>query len=187
MLSITNLKKGTLVSVDDQPWRVVEYSQKVMGRGGSIVNVKLKNLVSGSTLDKTYKGNDLVQAADVLMASAQFLYNDGDDYNFMSNNDYETIIVDSNLIGGNEKFLYEGIGVNILKFNGSVVGIELPKNVDMKVIEAHDVVKGNTTGALSKIVKVSTGMEISVPQFIKVGDIISVDTGTGQYRERVSS
>jgi elongation factor P len=187
MLSITDLKKGTLVSVDNQPWRVVDYSQKVMGRGGSIVNVKLKNLVNGSTLDKTYKGNDSVQSADISMTSAQFLYSNSSLYSFMTNTDYDTITVNSDLLRGYEGFMYEGLIVNILKFNGSIVGVELPKNVDMKVTEAYDVVRGNTTGNISKIVKVSTGMEVSVPQFIKVGDSISIDTGTGQYRERTSS
>jgi elongation factor P len=187
MLSITDLKKGTLVTIDSQPWRVVEYSQKVLGRGGSIVNIKLKNIINGSTLDKTYKGNDSVDSADVTLVASQFLYKDGDNYNFMSDADYETIVVSSDLIDVNEGFLQEGLQVNLLKFNNNIVGIELPKNVQMEVIEAHDIVKGNTTGALSKIVKVSTGMEVSVPQFIKTGDLISVDTASGEYRERISS
>ena len=158
-LSITDLKKGTMISLNGFPWRVTDYSQKSVGRGGSIVNVKLKNMVDGSTLDKTYKGNDAVDAADVNTIAVQYLYSDDSDYYFMRDDNFETI--------------------------GVPLGVDMPKNVELEVIEAQDVVKGNTTGSLTKIVTLSTGIELDVPQFIKQGDTVSVDTSNCSYRERI--
>lgn len=186
-LSITNLKKGTIISLNGMPWKVTDYSQKVIGRGGSIVNVKIKNMIDGSTLDKTYKGNDIIESAEVSIVPVQYLYSDDTDYYFMRDDNFDTIsvnlFVDPNAI----KYLYEGISIGLLSFNDSIVGIDMPKNVDLEVTEAHDVVKGNTTGSLTKSVIVSTGIEVLVPQFIKQGDIISIDTSNGTYRERIKN
>lgn len=184
-LSITDLKKGTMISLNGFPWRVTDYSQKSVGRGGSIVNVKLKNMVDGSTLDKTYKGNDAVDAADVNTIAVQYLYSDDSDYYFMRDDNFETIGVPFGVDADAKKYLTEGLRMGLLSFNNVVVGLDLPKNVELEVIEAQDVVKGNTTGSLTKIVTLSTGIELDVPQFIKQGDVISVDTSNCSYRERI--
>ena len=183
--SITDLKKGVIVSISGTPWRVTDYSQKVMGRGGSIVNVKLKNLVNGSTLDKTYKGNDSVELASVDNVACQYLYADNDSYFFMNEQTFETVDIPKDVDLDAEKILTEGTRLNLIYFDGRPISIDMPKNLELEVVEAEDVVRGNTSGPVTKKAKVSTGLELSVPQFIKTGDIISVDTASLSYRERI--
>lgn len=183
-LSITDLKKGTIFQLDGTPYRVVEYAQKVMGRGGSIVNVKIKSLVDGKVLDKTYKGNDTVESADIHNSNAQFLYSDDKNLFFMDGSTYETFDVPKDILGEQVKYLKEGLDVVSQNFNGNVINIELPKNVYLKVDYAEDAVKGDTSSALTKDARLETGTVVKVPAFIKTGDIISVDTTTGNYRER---
>jgi elongation factor P len=184
-LSITNLRKGTIFQLDGEPYRVVEYSQKVMGRGGSIVNVKIKSLVDGKVLDKTFKGNDQVDSADVSNRPVQYLYNDGANYYFMDNDSYEQFSVAADNMEGKAGYIKEGDQVTAQLFDGRVINIELPKNVPLKVTYAENAVKGDTSSAITKDATLETGIKIKVPAFIKQGDLISVDTTTGAYRERV--
>lgn len=183
-LSITDLKKGTIFQLDGVPYRVVEYSQKVMGRGGSIVNVKIKSLKDGKVLDKTFKGNDTIQQADIANSNAQFLYADDKNLFFMDTQTYETFDVSKDILGDQAQYLKEGLEVVAQSFEGNVINIELPKNVYLKVDYAENAVKGDTSSALTKDARLETGTSIKVPAFIKTGDIISVDTTTGNYRER---
>lgn len=184
VLSITDLKKGALISLDGEPYRVVEYAQKVMGRGGSIVNVKIKSLVSGKVLNKTYKGSDKLEGADVNSKPAQYLYSDGQDYHFMDPVNFEQFSLP---VAGNEElanYMKEGFEVSALVYDGQPIGVELPKNVDLAVTEAEAAVKGDTATAITKNATLETGLVVKVPGFIKVGDILSIDTSTGIYRER---
>lgn len=183
-LSITDLKKGTIFQLDGIPYRVVEYGQKVMGRGGSIVNVKIKSLLDGKVLDKTFKGNDSVDSAEVQNANAQFLYSDDKNLFFMNGDTYETFEVPQPIVGDQAQYLKEGSEVVAQIFNGNVINIELPKNVYLQVEYAEDAVKGDTSSSVTKEARLETGATIRVPAFIKTGDIISVDTTTGNYRER---
>lgn len=183
-LSITELKKGTIFQIDGVPYRVVEYGQKVLGRGGSIVNVKIKSLLDGKVLDKTFKGNDSVQAADIQNSNAQFLYSDDKNLFFMDATTYETFDVSKDILGEQGQYLSEGLEVVSQTFNGNVINVELPKNVYLKVDYAEDAVKGDTSSSVTKDAKLETGATVKVPAFIKTGDIISVDTTTGNYRER---
>lgn len=184
-LSITNLKKGTLFEYEGVPYRVVEYSQKVMGRGGSIVNVRIKSLLDGKVLDKTFKGNEQLDTADVSNQTVQYLYNDGSVFFFMNGETFEQFEVSADLIGDTVGYLKEGDNVQLQFFNGQPINVELPKNVPLEVTYAEDVVKGDTTSSVLKDAQVETGITVKVPAFIKVGDFISVDTTTGEYRERI--
>ncbi len=155
-----------------------------MGRGGSIVNVKIKSLLDGKVLAKTFKGNDSVDSAEIQNSNAQFLYSDDKSLFFMDGSTYETFDVARSIVGDQSQYLKEGQDVVTQTFNGNVINIELPKNVYLKVEYAEDAVKGDTSSALTKDAKLETGTTIKVPAFIKTGDIISVDTTTGNYRER---
>jgi elongation factor P len=182
---VTDLKKGQIFQMDGVPYRVVEYAQKVMGRGGSIVNVKIKSLIDGKVLDKTFKGNESIEPADVSNRNVQYLYNDGSNYFFMDEDSYEQFELpadDFETMGG---FMKEGDKVQAQLFDGRVINIELPKNVPLLVTYAENAVKGDTTSNVQKDATLETGITIKVPSFIKQGDIISVDTSTGAYRERV--
>lgn len=184
-LNITDLKKGTLFQLESVPYKVVEYSQKVMGRGGSIVNVRIKSLLDGKVLDKTFKGNEQLEAADITNQAVQYLYNDGAIFYFMDEGTFEQFEISSDLIGENIRYMKDGDRVTLQLFDGRAISIELPKNVPLKVTYTENVVKGDTSTAITKDATLETGATIRVPAFIKVGDLISVDTATGSYRERV--
>lgn len=184
-LGVTDLKKGQVFQMDGVPYRVQEYAQKVMGRGGSIVNVKIKSLLDGKVLDKTFKGNESIESADVTNQNVQYLYTDGATYYFMNEESFEQFEVSADDMADKPGYMKEGDRVQAQLFDGRVINIELAKNVPLKVTEAHDVVKGDTTSSVLKDAVVETGITVKVPAFVKTGDVISVDTTTGAYRERV--
>lgn len=184
-LSITDLKKGTLFQWEGEPYRVVEYSQKVMGRGGSIVNVRIKSLIDGKVLEKTFKGNEQLDSADVATQNVQYLYNDGAMFHFMNEDTFEQFEVPADLVGDGSGYIKEGDKVMLQFFDGRPITVELPKNVPLEVTYTESVVKGDTTSSVMKEATLETGITVKVPAFIKQGDMISVDTATGAYRERV--
>ena len=184
MYQPTDLKKGVVCQIDGKPYRVIEYGQKVMGRGGSIVNVKLKNLIDGSVIPKTFKGQDKIERAEVSNRSVQYLYNDATTYFFMDPESFEQFELSAELVDDASKYLKEGDMLNLQFFGDKVINVELPKNLYLEVTYAEDVVKGDTTSSVLKDATLETGLVIKVPAFIKTGDIVSVDTATGEYRER---
>lgn len=184
-LSITELKKGTLFVLEGQPFRVVDYNQKVMGRGGSIVNVRIKSLIDGKVLEKTFKGNEQLDRADVTNQSIQFLYADGNTFFFMNPDSFEQFEVSADLVGDGAGYLKEGDTVQLQFFDGRPISVELPKNVPLLVTYTEDAVKGDTSSSITKDATLETGITVKVPAFVKTGDLISVDTATGAYRERV--
>lgn len=184
-LSITELKKGTIFQLDGVPYRVVEYSQKVMGRGGSIVNVRIKSLLDCSVLAKTFKGNEQLDYADVSNQNVQYLYSADNIFYFMDEDTFEQFEVSGDILGDQSGYLKEGDKAQAQLFDSRVINIELPKNVPLLVTYTENVVKGDTTSNVLKDATVETGITIRVPAFIKQGDIINVDTSTGAYRERV--
>ena len=184
-LSITNLKKGTVFQLDGVPYRVVEYSQKVMGRGGSIVNVKIKSLMDGKVLDKTFKGNEQIESADVSQKPVQYLYSDDSSCYFMDSDSYEQFELPLVDLADQVGYMKDGDSVTAQMFDGQVIGVELPKNVPLKVVYAENAVKGDTSSSITKDAKLETGITVKVPAFVKTGDMLSIDTATGAYRERV--
>lgn len=184
-LSITNLKKGVLFQLDGVPYKVVEYSQKVMGRGGSIVNVRIKSVLDGKVLEKTFKGNETLDSADVTTQQVQYLYNDGTNFFFMNQESFEQFEVPADMVSDYAGYMKEGDIIGLQFFNGQPINVELPKNVPLLVTYTENAVKGDTSSAITKDATLETGVTIKVPAFIKQGDVISVDTATGAYRERV--
>jgi elongation factor P len=181
---ITDLKKGQVFQYEGVPYKVVEYAQKVMGRGGSIVNVRIKSLIDGRVLEKTFKGNESIEPADVTNKSVQYLYADGTTFFFMDQENYEQFEVGAAMIGDSAGYMKEGDIVTAQLFDGTVINIELAKNVYLEVTYTENAVKGDTSSSITKEAQLETGITVRVPGFIKQGDIISVDTTTGAYRER---
>lgn len=184
MYQPTDLKKGTVVQLDGKPYKVVEYGQKVMGRGGSIVNVKLKNLVDGSVIPKTFKGQEKIESAEVVNKPVQYLYSDGSTFHFMDPDSFEQLELSSDIVEDAASYLKEGESLNLQLFDGKVINVELPNNLFLAVTYTEAVVKGDTSGAVQKDATLETGLSIRVPAFIKIGDIIKVDTRDGSYIER---
>ena len=184
MLQPTDLKKGVLVQIDGKPFQVIEYNQKVMGRGGSIVNVKIKNLIDGSVLPKTFKGQERIEPAEVDNQTVQYLYNDGEKMYFMNQTTFEQFELAIDFAPDAVNYLVDGAMVDLQFFAGQVINLTLPKNVYLKVDYTENVVKGDTTSSVLKDATLETGFVVKVPAFIKQGDEISIDTETGAYRER---
>ncbi len=185
MYQPTDLKKGAVIQIDGQPYRVVEYAQKVMGRGGSIVNVKVKNLVTGAVLPKTYKGQDKIERAEVTNQTAQYLYCDGTDLFFMNPTTFEQFQLPVEEAEDVPKYILEGAEVQLQFFDGRVINVELPTTVSLTVTYAESVVKGDTTSSVQKDAKLETGITVKVPAFIKTDDNLKIDTRDGSYVERV--
>jgi len=184
MLSITQLKTGVKITIDGQPYTVLSYLHSKQGRGGAVVKTKLKNLMTGATLDKTFQGSDKVDEAALSHKDATYLYREGDNFLFMDDVSFEQFSIDLSRIADQAHFLVEGTKTSILYFDDQPINIELPIKMEFKVVEAPPGVKGNTASGATKSVKLETGISVPVPLFINVGDKIRLDTRTGQYLER---
>lgn len=184
MYGPTDLKKNTLITLDGEPYKVVEYSQKVMGRGGSIVNVKVKNLITGNLLPKTFKGQEKIEPAEVTNRTVQYLYNDGEKFYFMDPETFAQYELQADMVGDSKDFMKEGENFDIQFYNSNPINLVLPKNVWLEVTYTESVVKGDTTSSVQKDATLETGAVVKVPAFIKTGDVISVDTEDYSYRER---
>ena len=184
MYQPTDLKKGVICQLEGAPYRVIDYNQKVMGRGGSIVNVKLKNLINGSVIPKTFKGQDKIEVAQVSNREVQYLYNDGSTYFFMDPTSFEQFELSADVVDEAADYLKEGDMLALQMFDDKVINVELPKNLYLEVTYTENVVKGDTTSSVLKDATLETGKVVKVPAFIEVGDIISIDTAAGAYRER---
>lgn len=184
MYGPTDLKKGTVIQIDGQPFRVLDYNQKVMGRGGSIVNVKLKNLVSGAVIPKTYKGQEKIEPAEVRTKTAQYLYADGSDYYFMDPTSFEQFQLPNEDVEAVREYLREGDEVGLQFFGERVINVEVPTSLLFAVTYTENAVKGDTSSSIQKDATLETGKVIKVPAFIKTGDVVKIDTRDGSYLER---
>ena len=184
MFSITDLKNGTKFTYESDPYVVLSYSQSKMGRGGSVVKVKIRNLKTGAVLSKTFQGAEKLETADLAKRKANFLYLDDSSAYFMDGENFDQFTLSLGQIGDQKYYLNESTEMDILYYNGTPINIELPIKMNFLVVEAPPAVKGNSAGAVTKKVKLEGGGEVDVPLFIKEGDIIVVDTRDGSYVER---
>ncbi len=184
MLSLNEIKTGKVLDLNNEPYLVTRTDHHKMGRGGAVLKVKMKNLINGNVLEKTFQGNDKAQEANTEKRKANFMYADDDNANFMDNENYEQFSIALEAIGDKKKYLKEGTDVDVLYYDHNPVTIELPIKMEFKVISAPPGVKGNSAGNVTKQVELETGTLISAPMFINEGDIIKVNTDTGEYAER---
>jgi elongation factor P len=185
MLSINELKVGTSFKYQNEPYMVLKASHLKMGRGAAVLQVKIKNLKNGNTLEKTFKPADKFEPAEIEKKKSDFLYTQSDKCYFMDEN-YEQFFIDKSLVQEQLKFLKEGLKIDVLYFNHDAIGVQLPPKVNLEVVEAPPAVRGDTAqGSVNKTVKLETGYEVQVPIFIKQGDLVRLNTETGEYVERV--
>jgi len=184
MLNISEIKTGKSIILNGEPYAVIYCEHSKMGRAGAVLRTKLKNLISGAVLEKTFQGADRIEEAEIAKSKAQYLYKDGENYVFMDNETYNQFSLSRETLGGSVKYLIEGTEVVILNFNGRPANIELPVKMKLKVVEAPPGVKGDTVSGGSKAVKLETGLEITAPLFIKKGDEVIVNTEKGEYVSR---
>ncbi len=184
MYSPTDLRKETIIDLDGVPYKVVEYAQKQMGRGGSIVNTKLKNLITGSVLDRTFRNDEHIEPADIVRKNVQYLYSSNDTLHFMNTETFESIELSESVDTNVAKYIVEGGDIDSLVFDGKIIGFDWPKNVVLQVTNTPGGDKGNSASSNTKQATVETGIIVAVPQFIKNGEKIKVDTRSGEYIER---
>jgi elongation factor P len=184
MLNISEIKNGKNILWNDEPFVVLSSQHSKTGRAGAVLRTKLKNLITGALIDKTFQGADKIEEADISKSKAQYLYAEGDEFNFMDNSSYDQFMLAKDVIGDLKLWMIEGIEVTVLNFNSRPVNIELPVKVTLTVAEAPPGIKGDTASSGDKLVTLETGAKVTTPLFVETGDKIIVNTETGTYVSR---
>ena len=186
MLNFNEIKTGKVIKINGEPYVIVKTDHHKMGRGGAVLKTKLRNLINGNVLERTYQGAEKAEEAETQTKKANFMYKDKDEAYFMDNESYEQFNLHIEELGESAQFLRDDTDVDVLYFESRPVTVSLPIKMDFKVVSAPPGVKGNSAGNVNKVVEIETGAQISVPMFINEGDIIRVNTDTGEYVERAS-
>lgn len=185
MISTSDFRNGLNILVDGEPYQITWFQNHKPGKGGAVMRVKLRHLKKGGTIERTFKSGEKFEALSVTRQKKQFLYKEGEKYNFMDMNTYEQISVGPEFLGDMVNFLTENLEVEAVYLENEIIGIDLPIIMEMTIAEAEPGVKGDSVSNMTKMAKLETGADIRVPLFIKEGDKIKVDTRTGEYVERV--
>lgn len=184
MVSTNDLRTGLTIEVDGEVYSVVDFQHVKPGKGSAFVRTKLKNVRTGAVIERTFRAGEKVNRAHLERKEMQYLYNEGDSYIFMDNETYDQISLSSDQLGDNAKYLKENMNIYVLIYNGELMGIDLPNFVELKVVSAEPGVRGDTATGATKAATLETGLVIQVPLFVEEGDIVRVDTRTGEYLER---
>lgn len=182
-----DFRKGLKVQIDGEPYLMVEMNFVKPGKGNALYKCKLKNLVRGTVLDRTYKGGDELEQADVEEIETQFLYKQADGFHFMDNESFEQYELSAEQVDDAWRYLKDGMLCTMMLFNGVPITMSPPNHVELLVTECEPGAKGDTATNVTKPAKVETGGEFIVPGFIKEGNVIKIDSRTGEYIERVSN
>ncbi len=185
MIDVNDLRKGVTFELDNNLYKVLEYSHHKPGRGNATIRIKARNLRTGSTLEKTFSSGDRVQDARLDYHNAQYLYTDGEIYYFMDVESFEQYAIRADILGESANYLKEEMPVKLTFYGSEALDAELPTTVDLKVTYAEIAVRGDTATGVTKSVTVETGIQVQVPNFVEEGDTIRVDTRTGTYVTRV--
>ncbi len=183
----SDFRKGLKVQIDGEPYLMVEMNFVKPGKGNALYKCKMKNLIRGTVLDRTYKGGDELESADVEEIDCQFLYRQAESYIFMDNVSFEQYELTKEQVDDAWKYLKDGMTCTMMLFNGVPITMSPPNHVELLVTECEPGAKGDTATNVTKPAKVETGGEFIVPGFIKEGNVIKIDTRTGEYVERVNS
>jgi elongation factor P len=184
--STSDLRRGLRIELDGEPYIVIESDFMKPGKGQGIYRIKCRNLLRDRVLDKTYRSGDKIASADVQETSVEYSYKSGSAYVFMDSESYEQHEVLHATVGGASNYLLEGMKCSVIFWNGQVISIDPPRQVDLVVEYCEPSAKGNTATNVHKPAKLETGYEVNVPGFINIGDVVKVDSRSGDYVERVS-
>ncbi len=182
--STNEFKAGLKVMIDDEPCNILENEYVKPGKGQAFNRVKIRKLISGKVLEKTFKSGDSVPGADVLDTELSYLYNDGEFYHFMNNETFEQVAADAKAVGDNAKWLVENTDCTITLFNGTPIVVTPPNFVELEITETDPGLKGDTAGTGGKPATLATGAVVRVPLFVQTGEVIKVDTRSGEYVSR---
>lgn len=185
MISSNDLRPGVTIELDGDPFVVIDFQHVKPGKGNAFVRSKLKNLRSGGNIERTFNAGEKIPKAHMERAQMQYLYNDGTDYIFMDNNTFDQLPLTAEQIGDQIKYLKENMDVYVLSYKGAVLCVDLPPQVELTIVETEPGIKGDTATGGTKPATTDTGAIIKVPFFINEGDVVRVNTTTGEYIERV--
>lgn len=184
MIDINEVKIGTIFILNSDPYEVLFREHSKTGRGGAVLRTKIKNLRTGALREETFKGGDKFEEAKISVQKFQFLYQDDKECNFMNNETYEQLVIDKNKIGDKAAYFKEGMDVEIVFFENNPLDVRIPIKINFKVVESPPNVKGNTASGADKVVTLENGLQVTVPMFIKEGDVVKINTERGEYAER---
>ncbi|MCF8032974.1 MAG: elongation factor P [Desulfarculaceae bacterium] len=184
MYSTAEFRRGLKIEIDGKPFTIVEFQHVKPGKGGAFVRTKLKNLETGQVLEQTFRSGAKVDIPDLEEKNTQYLYQDGDQYVFMDNDTYDQLFIVEEYLGEAVSFFKPNIEVNVLFFNGKPIGVDLPITVELEVTETEPGVKGDTATGATKAATLESGLTVQVPLFIEQGDVLKIDTRSGDYLER---
>lgn len=184
MLVAGDFRNGATFEMDNYVYRVVEFQHVKPGKGAAFVRTKLKNVITGQTLEKTFNPSEKFEEAQITVQEMQYLYNDGDTYTFMDNSTYEQTELKKDQIAETLPYLKDNMPVKVLSYKGNVFGVEPPTFVELEITYTEPGIKGSTSTGTTKPATVETGAVFNVPIFINIGDKIRIDTRTGEYMER---
>jgi elongation factor P len=182
--STAEFRKGLKIELEGEPYIIADFLHVKPGKGGAFVRTKLKSLVTGNVIDRTFRSGEKVQTPALDERNMQYLYREGEAYNFMDSDTYEQLTLTADQLGADSNFLKENVQVRIVFHNGKPIGVELPFFVELTIVKSEPGVRGDTARGGTKPATVETGAVIQVPLFLNEGDRIKVDTRTGEYIER---
>lgn len=184
MISSTDFRTGLTIEIDGSAWQIVDFQHVKPGKGAAFVRTKIKNVETGAVVERTFNPNEKMPAAHLDNRNMQYLYESDGNYTFMDSETYEQMELTKDQLGDALNYLMENMDVSIQSFKGKIIGISLPNSVNLKVVECEPGVKGNTATGATKMAKLETGYDVRVPLFINEGDVLRIDTRTGNYIER---
>ena len=185
-MQTTDIRKGLKIQIDGVPYAITEHQFVKPGKGQSFTRCRIRNLMTGNTIERTWKSGESVELADVETRKLTYSWDEGDSLVFMETSTGEQLHVMKDKVSDEVRFLSEGLDVEVTLFNGNAIGIELPPSVVLQITESEPGIKGDTASGATKPAKLSTGAVVNVPLFIKEGEWVKVDTRTGNYLERVN-
>jgi len=185
VISTGDLRRGIVLEIDGEIWQVLDYHHIKMGRGSAQIRIKLRNIKRGQTVERSFQAGEKWPRAYLDQRQVQFLYLDGNDYQFMDTGSYEQFSMTREALGDTAQYLTDGMLVDRTSYEGETIGVELPVTVDMKVIETEPGFAGDTQSGARKPATTESGLVVQVPLFVQVGDTIRIDTRTGEYQTRV--
>jgi elongation factor P len=185
-MQTTDIRKGLKIQLDGVPYAITEHQFVKPGKGQSFTRCRIKNLMTGNVIERTWKSGESVELADVETRKMSYSWDEGDSLVFMDTNTGDQLHVMKDKVGDEVRFVSEGLDCEVTLFNGNAIGIELPPSVVLQIKESEPGVKGDTASGATKPARLSTGAVVNVPLFIKEGEWVKVDTRTGEYLERVN-
>ena len=186
MFSASDLRKGLKIEIDGQPWVITDFDFCKPGKGTALYRCKMKNMINGAGMEKTYRPTDKIEKPDLTECEMYYSYFDGNSYVFSNPETYEEMLVSADFLGNNVYFLIEDSICKFVLFNGEPIEVTLPTFIEKEITETEPAVRGDTATNVTKPAKIDNGYEIQVPLFINEGDIVKIDTRTCEYAERVS-